>query len=195
MSCFAIFSLLLQQWFCSLPRLIPDDAYARRGGGGGFRGGGGGGFHGGGFRGGGMHAGRIHGGAGRVHGWWSVCGTCASFASNSRSSRLWSSGLCRARPIAGYPGRYRGYGAAAVGAAAAGAAYYGGGYYNSNCYDAYGNWICPQASIRLDAYRSQGRLRSFTTAVPVSCFCHFRVVQARPPVVSPMPRVARVTEF
>ena len=42
--------------------LIPDDAYARRGGGGGFRGGGGG-FHGGGFRGGGgMHAGRFHGG-------------------------------------------------------------------------------------------------------------------------------------
>ena len=48
--------------------LIPDDAYARggRGGGGGFRGGGGG-FHGGGmraggFRGGSIHAGRIHGG-------------------------------------------------------------------------------------------------------------------------------------
>ena len=36
--------------------LIPDDAYARRGGGGGFRGGGGG-FHG--RSGGGMHAGRL----------------------------------------------------------------------------------------------------------------------------------------
>src|SRR4051794_41211102 len=47
--------------------LIPDEAYARRGGGGGFRGGGGG-FHGGGFRGGGRHAGRIHGGAGGFHG-------------------------------------------------------------------------------------------------------------------------------
>ena len=52
--------------------LIPDDAYARggRGGGGGFRGGGGG-FHGGGFRGGGggMHAGGVHGGGyrGRTH--------------------------------------------------------------------------------------------------------------------------------
>ena len=97
--------------------LIPDDAFARRGGGGGYRGGGG--FHGGAVRAGGVHrGGAIH--AGRVGG-YRVAG----------------------RP--GYRGGYyprRGYGAAAVGAAAVGAAAYGAyGSYN-NCYDAYGNYIC-----------------------------------------------------
>jgi len=120
--------------------LIPDDAYARRGGGGGFRGGGGG-FHGGGmraggFRGGGMHAGRIarpaHPIAGRP---------IAGRPGRPIAGRP-------GRPIAGYPGYgggyYRpgwGYGAAAVGAAAAAGAY---GYYNSGCYyDSYGQYICP----------------------------------------------------
>jgi hypothetical protein len=107
--------------------LIPDDAYARRGGGGGFRGGGGG-FHGG----GGMHAGRMarpsHPIAGRPIAGRPIAGRPG-------------------RPIAGYPGRgyYRpgwGYGAAAVGAAAAYGAY---GYYNNyGCYyDNYGQYICP----------------------------------------------------
>ena len=127
--------------------LIPDDAYARRGGGGGFRGGGGG-FHGGGFRAGGMHAGRIHGGAGRIH------GGGYRYAGGVRPSHP-----IAGRPIAGRPGRpiagrpgygggyYRpgwGYGAAAVGAAAAYGAY---GYYGNNygCYyDNYGQWTCPQ---------------------------------------------------
>ena len=98
--------------------LIPDDAFARRGGGGGYRGGGG--FHGGAVRAGGVHrGGAIH--AGRVGGGYRVAG----------------------RP--GYRGGYyprRGYGAAAVGAAAVGAAAYGAyGSYN-NCYDAHGNYIC-----------------------------------------------------
>ena len=104
--------------------LIPDDAYARRGGGG-FRGGGGG-FHGGAVRAGGMHAGRI---ARPAH----------PIAGRPIAGRP-------GRPIAGYPGRgyYRpgwGYGAAAVGAAAAAGAY---GYYNSSCYyDSYGQYVCP----------------------------------------------------
>ena len=38
---------------------------------------------------------------------------------------------------------YRGYGAAAVGAAAVGAAATGAYYGSYNCYDAYGNWVCP----------------------------------------------------
>ena len=115
--------------------LIPDDAYARRGGGGGFRGGGGG-FHGGGMRAGGFHGGGMY--AGRI----------------ARPSHP-----IAGRPIAGRPGRpiagrpgygggyYRpgwGYGAAAVGAAAAYGAY---GYYGNNysCYyDSYGQYICPQ---------------------------------------------------
>ena len=86
--------------------LIPDDAYARRGGGGGFRGGGGG-FHGGGFRGGGgMHAGRFHGGGYRG-------GLRPSHPIAGRPGRP-------GYPIAGRPGRpgypvagrgyYRGYG-------------------------------------------------------------------------------------
>jgi len=100
--------------------VIPDDAFARGRGGGGYRGGGG--FHGGGARVGGVHrGGAIH--AGRVGGY-----------------RVAGRGY-------GYRGGYyprRGYGAAAVGAAAVGAAAYGAyGAYN-NCYDAYGNYICNQ---------------------------------------------------
>jgi hypothetical protein len=118
--------------------LVPDDAYARRGGGAGFRGGGGG-FHGGGYRGGGMHAGRIHGGhryAGRVRPSHPIAGRPIAGRPG--------------RPIAGYPGygggyrRGLGYGAAAVGAAAAYGAY---GAYGNNygCYyDNYGQYICPQ---------------------------------------------------
>ena len=93
--------------------LIPDDAFARRGGGGGYRGGGG--FHGGAARVGGVRGGAIH--AGRV-------------------GRVGYAGY-----RGGYYPR-RGYGAAAVGAAAVGAAAYGAyGAYN-NCYDTYGNYIC-----------------------------------------------------
>ncbi|MEH2538910.1 hypothetical protein V1278_000481 [Bradyrhizobium sp. AZCC 1577] len=68
--------------------LIPDDAYARRGGGGGFRGGGGG-FHGGGMHAGGIHAGRI---ARPAH----------PIAGRPIAGRP-------GRPIAGYPGYGRGY--------------------------------------------------------------------------------------
>lgn len=115
--------------------LIPDDAFARRGGGGGR---GGGGFHGGGgFRGGGMHAGRVGGYRGGLRPTHPIAG---------RPGRPGYPIAGRpGRPIAGYPGGrypYRGYGAAAVGAAAVGAAAYGS-YYNNNCYDAYGNWVCP----------------------------------------------------
>ena len=87
--------------------------------------------------GGGMHAGRVHGGyRGGVR------------PSHPIAGRPGRPGY----PVAGRPGRpgypvagrgyYRGYGygAAAVGAAAVGAAAYGA--YN-NCYDVYGNWICP----------------------------------------------------
>ena len=94
--------------------LIPDDAFARGRGGGGYRGGGG--FHGGAVRAGGVHRGGVY--AGRV-------------------------GAGRVGYRGGYYPR-RGYGAAAVGAAAVGAAAYGAyGAYN-NCYDAYGNYICNQ---------------------------------------------------
>jgi hypothetical protein len=93
--------------------LIPDDAFARRGGGG-YRGGGG--FHGGAVRAGGVYRG------GAV-----------------RAGRVGRVGYAGYR--GGYYPR-RGYGAAAVGAAAVGAAAYGAyGSYN-NCYDAYGNYIC-----------------------------------------------------
>jgi len=112
--------------------LIPDDAYARRGGGGGFRGGGGG-FHGG--------AGRIHGGGYRHAGGVRPSHPIAGRPVAGRPGR----------PIAGRPGYgggyYRpgwGYGAAAVGAAAAYGAY---GAYGNNygCYyDNYGQYICPQ---------------------------------------------------
>jgi hypothetical protein len=111
--------------------LIPDDAYARggRGGGGGFRGGGGG-FHGGGVRAGGFRgdavAGRgYRGGAVAVRG-------ARGGAVAVRGGRYGYGGY-------GYRPRY---GAAAVGAAAVGAAA-AGAYYNRGCgYDAYGNWVC-----------------------------------------------------
>jgi len=112
--------------------LVPDDAFARRGGGGGFRGGGG--FHGGGmsgahFRGGAVHAGR------HAHVSRPIAGRPVARAAAAR-------GVYRG---AAYRGAYRGaaYGAAAVGAAAAGA--YGYNYYNNyGCYrDAYGYVVCP----------------------------------------------------
>ena len=120
--------------------LIPDDAFARRGGGGGGRGGG---MH------GGMHAGGVHGGGGRHF----AGGPRPSHPIAGRPGRPGGPVAGRpgypGRPIAGrpgYPGRYPGaaWGAAAVGAAAAGAAY---GYYNNNnygCYyDQYGQYVCP----------------------------------------------------
>lgn len=98
--------------------LIPDDAYARRGGGG-YRGGGGG------YRGGAVAARGYRGGAVAVRG-----GRVAG-----------GYGYRRGYGYRGYGYRRYGVGAAAVGAAAAGAYYYGGG---GGCgYDAYGNWICP----------------------------------------------------
>jgi hypothetical protein len=115
--------------------LIPEDAFARRGGGGGFRGGG-------------MHAGRVHGGAGRYHGGGRYAGHARpSHPIAGRSGRPVAGRP--GRPVAGYPGYgggyyRRGYGAAAVGAAAAGA-YYGGSYGNYGCYyDPYGRYTCPQ---------------------------------------------------
>jgi len=99
--------------------LAPDEALARRGGGGGA------------YRGGAVqvrgsaHAGHYRG-AGRAH----------------VSNPIVRHPVAR---TAARRGVYRGaaYGAAAVGAAAAGAAYYNG-YNNNGCYrDAYGNWICP----------------------------------------------------
>lgn len=106
--------------------LIPDDAFARGRGGGGYRGGGG--FHGGAARVGGVRGGAVH--AGRV-------------------GRVGYAGY-----RGGYYPR-RGYGAAAVGAAAVGAAAYGayGAYGANNCYDAYGNYIC-SASIDTDTRRA-----------------------------------------
>ena len=115
--------------------LVPDDALARRGGGG-VRAGG---FHGGGaraahFGGGAVHAGRIGGVAGRGYGYGRPVARAAVRGG--------------AYGTAAYRGAWRrpAYGAAALGAAAAGAAYYGGygGYYNSGCYrDAYGYQVCP----------------------------------------------------
>jgi hypothetical protein len=114
--------------------LFPDDAFARRGGGG-YRGGGG--FHGGGarvahVRGGAVHAGRV-GVAGRGYGYRPIPGRPVARAAVRRGAYRTA-----------YRGAYRGaaYGAAAVGAAAAGAAYYNG-YYNRCYYDAYVQWICP----------------------------------------------------
>nr|WP_234680342.1 hypothetical protein [Bradyrhizobium sp. Oc8] len=121
--------------------LVPDDAYARRGGG--FHGGGmrAGGFHGGGarvahVRGGGHRvAGGRYGVAGRGYGYRPIPGRPVARAAVAR-------GVYR---NAAYRGAYRGaaygLGAAAVGAAAAGAYGY---YNNSNCYyDTYGNQVCP----------------------------------------------------
>jgi len=109
--------------------LVPDDAFARRGGGGGFRGGGG-------FHGGGMRAAHVRGGAGRyAHVSRPIAGRPVARAAAAR-------GVYRG---AAYRGAYRGaaYGAAVVGATAVGA--YGYNYYNNNgCYrDAYGNVVCP----------------------------------------------------
>ncbi|MBW7971378.1 hypothetical protein [Bradyrhizobium sp. BR 10289] len=139
--------------------LIPDDALARRGGGG-YRGGGGmraGGFHGGGMRvahvrTGRVHSGRIHGG----HGYRVAGGPRPAHPIAGRPGRPGYPNRPIAgrpgRPIAGYPGYgggyYRpgwGYGAAAVGAAAAAGAYgYYNNYYGSGCYyDTYGNYVCP----------------------------------------------------
>jgi hypothetical protein len=109
--------------------LIPDDAFARRGGGmraGGFHGGGARAAH---FRGGAVHAGRY------AHVSRPIAGRPVARAAAAR-------GVYR---NAAYRGAWRGaaYGAATVGAAAAGA--YGYNYYNNNgCYrDTSGNWVCP----------------------------------------------------
>jgi hypothetical protein len=112
--------------------LVPGDAFARggRGGGGGMRAGG--------FGGGGM---RMGGGARPSH---PIAGRPGGPGNPGRPIAGRPGG-----PVAGYPGnawRGAGYGAAAVGAAAAGAGLYG--YYNNNynngCnYDPNGNWICP----------------------------------------------------
>ena len=109
--------------------LIPDDAYARRGGG---------------VASAAMEA-VFTAAACWPHSWRALCGASSPGTSDSRSpdsrsprssnrglpwSRLLSAGL--------------GYGAAAVGAAAAYGAY---GYYGNNygCnYDNYGQWTCPQ---------------------------------------------------
>jgi hypothetical protein len=115
--------------------LVPDDAFARRGGGGGFRGGGG--FHGGGMRAAHVRGGAVH--AGRyAHVSRPIAGRPVARAAAAR-------GVYRG---AAYRGAYRGaaYGAAAVGAAAAGAYGYNyyNNYYNNGCYrDTYGNVVCP----------------------------------------------------
>jgi hypothetical protein len=114
--------------------LVPDDAFARRGGGAGVRAGG--------FHGGGMRAANIRGGAVAGHG-YRVAGRGYGVANRGYGYR----------PIPGHPiartavrrGVYRGaaYGAA-VGAAAAGTYGYYNNYYNSGCYyDRYGSWVCP----------------------------------------------------
>jgi hypothetical protein len=118
--------------------LVPDEALARRGGGG-FRGGGGGfrgggGFHAAGVRGGAVHAGRV-GVAGRGYGYRPIPGRPVARTAVRR-------GVYRS---AAYRGVYRGaaYGAAAVGAAAGAYGYYNN-YYNNGCYrDSYGNVVCP----------------------------------------------------
>jgi hypothetical protein len=113
--------------------LVPDDAFARRGGGGGFRGGGG--FHGGGMRAAHVRGGAVH--AGRyAHVSRPIAGRPVARAAAAR-------GVYRG---AAYRGAYRGaaYGAAAIGAAAAGAYGYNNYYNNNGCYrDAYGNVVCP----------------------------------------------------
>lgn len=116
--------------------LVPDDAQARRGGGGGYRGGG---FHGGGarvthVRGATVQPGRI-GVAGRGYGYRPIPGRPVARAAVRRGAYRTA-----------YRGAWRGaaYGAVALGAAAAGAAYYGGYNNNNGCYrNSYGYWICP----------------------------------------------------
>jgi hypothetical protein len=120
--------------------LVPDDAFARRGGG--FHGGG---MRAGGFHGGGMRAGAVHGGRYAAAGRYRVAG-----------------GVRPSHPIAGRPGYRPGYpvagrpgygwrgaawgaaaGAAALGAYGAYGAYYGNNY-NNGCYqNTYGQWVCP----------------------------------------------------
>jgi hypothetical protein len=101
--------------------LIPDDAFARGGRGGGVRGG----------------AVGVRGGAVGVRG-----GAVAV-----RGGAYRTAAVRGGRYGGGYYGARRavrvGVGAAAVGAAAAGAGYYGG-YYGNSCYrDGYGQLICP----------------------------------------------------
>jgi hypothetical protein len=101
--------------------LIPDDAFARggRGGGGGVRGGG---------------AAGVRGGAVGVRGG----------AVGVRGGGYRTAGVRGGRYGGYYGGARLGVGAAAVGAAAVGAGYYGNYYYNNSCYrDAYGRQICP----------------------------------------------------
>ena len=144
--------------------LVPDDALARGGRGGGFsRGGGGGGAA---FRGGGGGARVAHRGyAGRGYAGRGYAGR--GYAGRGYAGRAYAGRVARpvnpiaGRPIAGLPGRpgYPGYGGGwgggyypyrgvaagvAAGAVAAGAyGYYNN--YNSGCYyDASGQWICPQ---------------------------------------------------
>ena len=95
--------------------LIPDDAAARGGRGGGARVGAGGGA-------------RVAGGRAHV----------------SRPIARPGVGYGRYAGYGRYRGVGWGVGAAAVGAAAVGAGYYGGNYYNNSCYrDSYGHLICP----------------------------------------------------
>ena len=100
-----------------LVTFIPDDAFARRGGG--VRAGGG-------YRGGAVAVRGNRGGAVAVRGYRG--GAVAVRGGGYR-----------------YGVGAAAVGAAAVGAAAAGRYYYGGGgYYGGGCgYDAYGNWVCP----------------------------------------------------
>ena len=108
--------------------LVPDEAFARAGGG-----------RGGGMRAGGaVHAGRVNGGRG-----YHVAGGIRP--AHPIAGRPGYPG----RPVAGYPWRGAAWGAAA--ATAAGAAAYGyynngaynSGYYNNGCYyDANGRWVC-----------------------------------------------------
>ena len=93
--------------------LVPDDAFARRGGGGGFRGGGG--FHGGGLR--GWHAWRLRPGRGCA--WRAIRPRVSPDRRSPGSARGGCPGVYRG---AAYRGAYRGaaYGAAAVGAAGQG---------------------------------------------------------------------------
>jgi len=109
--------------------LIPDDAHARRGGGGARAGG----FHGGGA----VHAGRGY----------RVGGPRPSYPIAGRPGRPGYPIAGRpGYPVAGRPGYgyrygYRGYGYGAA-AVVGGAALYGS-YYNSCYYDNYGQYICP----------------------------------------------------
>lgn len=114
--------------------LIPEDAYARRGGGG--------------FHGGGMRAGGFHGGGVRAGGFRGGGARYAGRGVGYRGGRYAGRGYGYRR-AGWYGGRYYrpgvgwGVGAAAVGAAAAAGAY--GAYgYGRNCYtNSYGTWVCP----------------------------------------------------